>query len=91
MACNCNRCRRNRNREVEVVECPTETVVNTKTREKIIKHIHPKEIINVHRTIVKHEHCYPVTERDVFETIDEGDDRGCCGGRRSRRRRNWLF
>lgn len=74
--------RENRNREEEVITCPTETVVNTHTREKVIKHIHPKEIINVHRTVIKHKHRYPVCERDVFETVVEGDDRGC--GRHNR-------
>ncbi|MGM9925360.1 MAG: CotD family spore coat protein [Bacillus sp. (in: firmicutes)] len=85
-------------REEEVITCPTETVVNTNTRERIVKHIHPKEIINVHRTVIKHEHCYPVEERDVYETIVEGDESSCGCGRKSnkhrcchRRRRNCCW
>ncbi|WP_052343679.1 CotD family spore coat protein [Bacillus massiliigorillae] len=79
-------------RREEIVTCPTETEVRTRTKEVIVKHIHPKEIINVHRTVIKNEHCFPVHERDVHETVVEGES-GChrkheCGESRECHHRN---
>lgn len=86
MSCDCSKCRKRRkerNKE-EVITCPTKTETRTRTKEKVVKHIHPKEIINVHRTVIRHKHEYPVFEKDVFETVVKGDDRGCCKKRHKR-------
>ncbi|WP_438824905.1 CotD family spore coat protein [Bacillus sp. JJ722] len=63
MSCNCRRCRGHEEREEEIITCSTETEVKTRTKERVVKHIHPKEIIHVNRTIIKHEHLFPVHER----------------------------
>lgn len=70
LGCNCRYCREDRERD-EVYTGPTERVVKTNTRTRRVKHIHPTEVINVNRTVVRNEHYYPVTERDVYETIEE--------------------
>jgi spore coat protein D len=70
MGCNCRKCRGNAQRD-EVIVSPTETVVNTRTRTRVVKHIHPTEVINVNRTVVRNEHYFPVTEREVNETVEE--------------------
>ena len=70
MGCNCRKCRERSQRD-EVVVSPTETVVNTRTRTRVVKHIHPTEVINVNRTVVRNEHFYPVREREVNETVEE--------------------
>ncbi|MEH6944862.1 CotD family spore coat protein, partial [Bacillus sp. JJ722] len=79
MGCDCNKCkkRRKEKRKEKIITCPTKTEKRIRTKKKVVKHIHPKEIINVHRTVIKHKHEYPVCERDVFETVVKGDDRGC--------------
>ncbi|MEH6943834.1 CotD family spore coat protein [Bacillus sp. JJ722] len=78
MSCNCSKCReRPGERDDEIITCPTQTEVRTRTQERVVKHIHPKEIIHVHRTLIKHKQEYPVHERDVYETVVEGDDSGC--------------
>lgn len=60
------------NIRVKTITCPTKTVVRTRTTEIVKKHIHPTEIINVNRTIIRNEHVYPVHEREVNETIEKG-------------------
>lgn len=55
---------------------PTETIVNTRTKKRVVKNIHPTEVINVNRTVIRNEHFYPVTEREVHETIVENYDCG---------------
>lgn len=70
-----NRCH-NEQREEEVFTCPTKTVVNTRTNERVVRHIHPTEIIHVNRTIIRNEHFFPVTEREVFEVVEEEFDCG---------------
>lgn len=62
--------------QVETIVYPTETIVNTRTRTRVIRRIHPTEIINVNRTIIRNENFYPVTERNVNETIEENFDCG---------------
>lgn len=75
---------------VETITCPTKKVVRTKTTEIVRKHIHPTEIINVNRTIIRNEHHYPVHEREVQETIEKGTP-GCGKDReRSRCSPFWL-
>ncbi|KMY49622.1 CotD family spore coat protein [Peribacillus loiseleuriae] len=70
MSCNCRRCREKAQRE-EVITSPTKTVVNTRTKERVVKHIHPTEVINVNRTVVRNEHFFPVHEREVNEVVEE--------------------
>lgn len=65
----CNGNDRPQNDNVEV--SPTETVVNTRTKQRVVKNIHPTEVINVNRTVIRNEHFYPVTEREVQETVVE--------------------
>jgi len=55
---------------------PTETVVRTTTNEKRIRNIHPTEVINVNRTVIRNENYFPVTERQVNETVVEDFDCG---------------
>ncbi|MCU9612337.1 spore coat protein [Caldibacillus lycopersici] len=76
MGCNNNNqsgCEKHRE---EVIVSPTERIVNTRTNTRTIKRIHPTEIINVNRTIIRNENFYPVTEREVNETIEENYDCG---------------
>ncbi|GGB41608.1 hypothetical protein GCM10011409_18910 [Lentibacillus populi] len=80
---------RNRRQE-DIITCPTKTVVRTKTTERVRKHIHPTEVINVNRTVIRNEHYYPVYEREVNETVEKGSP-GC--GRDAGRpgcRRSWI-
>ncbi|MBM7713520.1 CotD family spore coat protein [Siminovitchia sp. FSL H7-0308] len=55
----------------ETIVSPTKKIVRRKTRKRVRKHIHPTEVINVNRTIIRNEHYYPVYEREVKETIEE--------------------
>ena len=78
----------------ETIVSPTETIVNTRTNTRTIRHIHPTEIINVNRTVIRNENFYPVTEREVNETVVENLD---CGKdvknprcRPSRPRPRWI-
>ncbi|OZI10678.1 hypothetical protein CEW92_15600 [Bacillaceae bacterium SAS-127] len=64
-------CRRGRPEGDNVIVNPTETVVNTRTNTKVVKTIHPTEVINVNRTVIRNENFYPVTEREVNETVVE--------------------
>ena len=70
----CDGNERPQNDNVEV--SPTKTVVNTRTNKRVVKNIHPTEVINVNRTVIRNEHFYPVTEREVKETIVENYDCG---------------
>lgn len=72
--CGCNRRRRPQHDNVEV--SPTETVVNTRTKKRVVKHVHPTEVINVNRKVIKNKHFYPVNEREVNETVVEDYDCG---------------
>lgn len=74
MGCNCRKCREKHHEEV--ITSPTKTVVNTTTDHKVVKHIHPTEVINVKRTVVRNEHFYPVHERTVHEVVEESFDCG---------------
>ena len=70
-------CEGNKRPQSDSVEVsPTETVVNTRTKKRVVKNIHPTEVINVNRTIIRNEHFYPVTEREVNETVVEDYDCG---------------
>ncbi|MFD2046638.1 CotD family spore coat protein [Ornithinibacillus salinisoli] len=60
----------------EVIYSPTRNVVNTTTNERTIKRVHPTQVENVNRTIVRNENYYPVTESDVNETVVENYDCG---------------
>ncbi|MGG4266420.1 CotD family spore coat protein [Peribacillus simplex] len=73
MSSNRRRCHEQRE---EVIISPTKTIVNTRTNRRVVKHIHPTEIVNVNRTIVSNEHYYPVSEREVCETVEESFDFG---------------
>ncbi|QHA36319.1 hypothetical protein D5E69_11120 [Rossellomorea marisflavi] len=66
---------RDRDRD-EVIVNPTQRVVNTRTKTRTVKNIHPTEIINVNRTIVRNENYYPVRTREVNETVVENYDCG---------------
>lgn len=75
-SCGCHRSNRNRNcgcnnNVDEVIVNPTRIVENTRTRNKVVKHIHPTEVVNVNRTIVRNEHFFPVREREVNEKVEE--------------------
>ena len=72
MSCNCNRrCRCEKPQWDDVVISPTEKIVNKRTKHRVVKHIHPTEVINVNREIIRNEHFYPITEREVHETLEE--------------------
>ncbi|PJN89052.1 MULTISPECIES: CotD family spore coat protein [Bacillaceae] len=86
MSCNCRRCREQRE---EVITDPTRTVVNTRTNRRVVKHIHPTEVINVNRTVVRNEHYYPVYERDVYETVEENVNCGSNPNNNNRCRPFW--
>lgn len=73
----------------EVITCPTKTVVRTRTTERVRKFIHPTEIINVHKTVIRNEHHYPVYEREVNETVEKGSP-GCGKRDRERPRHSWI-
>ncbi|MFW0781201.1 CotD family spore coat protein [Rossellomorea marisflavi] len=60
----------------EVIVNPTQRVVNTRTKTRTVKNIHPTEIINVNRTIIRNENYYPVRTREVNETGVENYDCG---------------
>lgn len=68
--CDCDRDR------VEDIVSPTNRIVNTRTRTRTIRRIHPTEVINVNRTIIRNENFYPVMEREVNETVVEDFDCG---------------
>ncbi|MDQ0273284.1 CotD family spore coat protein [Cytobacillus purgationiresistens] len=74
--CGCNNGGRNRPSREEVIVCPTKTVVNTRTNHRNVKYVHPTEVINVHKTIVRNRHSFPVSERDVYETVEENENIG---------------
>lgn len=56
---------------VEEIVSPTNTVVKTRTKTRTIRRIHPTEIINVNRTVIRNENFFPVTQRQVNETVVE--------------------
>lgn len=60
----------------EVIVRPTETIVNTKTKHRTVKTIHPTHVVNVNRTIVRNENFYPVTQETVNQTVVENYDCG---------------
>ncbi|QTM98727.1 hypothetical protein ERJ70_05095 [Sediminibacillus dalangtanensis] len=60
----------------EMVVHPTERVVNTRTRQRVVKNVHPTEVENVNRTVVRNENYYPVRNYDVNETVVEDYDCG---------------
>ncbi|MFD2210283.1 CotD family spore coat protein [Virgibacillus halophilus] len=90
--CNCHHSNRNncncRGKE-EVVVDPTRTIVNTNTRKRVVKHVHPTEVINVNRTVVRNEHFFPVSEREVNETVEENYNCGQDPERRGNCRPFW--
>lgn len=69
---------RNNNRDrccdhdrVEEIVSPTRQIVNTRTKTRTVRRIHPVEVINVNRTVVRNENFFPVTQRTVNETVEE--------------------
>ncbi|WP_099157736.1 CotD family spore coat protein [Virgibacillus ndiopensis] len=60
----------------EVIVNPTERVVNTRTNRRTVKNIHPTEVENVNRTIIRNEHYYPVSNSEVNETVVRDYDCG---------------
>jgi spore coat protein D len=86
----------NHGRGDKTIVSPTETVVNTRTNVRTIRHIHPTEVINVNRNVIRNEHFYPVTEREVNETVVEDFDCGRdvnnprCRPRNNRPRPRWI-
>ena len=69
-------CNNNDVSPIEEVVYPTRTVVNNNTNHRTVRSIRPIEVINVNRTVVRNENYYPVTERDVNETVVEEYDCG---------------
>lgn len=75
--CGCSKCRNNNNNDnVETITSPTRQVVRTTTDHKTVRYIHPTKIKNVHRTIVRNENYYPVSESDFGETVVENYECG---------------
>ncbi|MGG0715978.1 CotD family spore coat protein [Robertmurraya massiliosenegalensis] len=68
--CGCDDNRGNVQGVKTIVE-PTETIVKVHTNHRTVRRIHPTEIINVNRTVVRNENFYPVTERQVNEVVEE--------------------
>ncbi|WP_313429642.1 CotD family spore coat protein [Siminovitchia terrae] len=81
----------NHGKREEIITCPTKTEVRTRTTERVRKFIHPTEIINVHRTVIRNEHVYPVHEREVHETVEKGSP-GCGESDMGKHRRgpSWI-
>ncbi|WP_246010447.1 CotD family spore coat protein [Bacillus yapensis] len=61
---------------VEEIVSPTRQIVNTRTKTRTVRRIHPVEVINVNRTVVRNENFFPVTQRTVNETVEENFDCG---------------
>ncbi|KAB8126646.1 hypothetical protein F9U64_19550 [Gracilibacillus oryzae] len=57
--------------EDEMIVSPTRRVTNTRTNYRTVKHIHPTEVLNVNRTVVRNENYYPVRNSNVNETVVE--------------------
>lgn len=72
--CQCSRCRNSNRDDVRVH--PTRHEVRTTNSVKTVKNIHPTEIKNVHRNIIRNENYYPVRESNVNETVVENYDCG---------------
>ncbi|MDF1510070.1 CotD family spore coat protein [Robertmurraya sp. DFI.2.37] len=60
----------------KTIVSPTETIVKVHTTQRTVRRIHPTEIINVNRTVVRNENFYPVTQRQVNEVVEENYDCG---------------
>ncbi|ASK63958.1 hypothetical protein CFK37_18230 [Virgibacillus phasianinus] len=60
----------------EMIVHPTKRVKNTRTNHRVVKNIHPTEVENVNRTVIRNENYYPVTHSDVNETVVENYDCG---------------
>jgi spore coat protein D len=71
-----NNSRRNCSDREETIVNPTRRIVNTRTNERIINNVHPTEIVDVNRTIIKNRNYYPVTRSQVNETFVEDYDCG---------------
>ncbi|OZU88969.1 hypothetical protein CIL03_08085 [Virgibacillus indicus] len=50
---------------------PTKRVKNIRTNHRVVKNIHPTEVVNVNRTVIRNENYFPVTNSDVNETVVE--------------------
>ncbi|PWU69227.1 CotD family spore coat protein [Gracilibacillus dipsosauri] len=55
---------------------PTRRVQNTRTEYQTVKNIHPTEVRNVNRTVIRNQNYYPVYNSDVNETVVEDYDCG---------------
>ncbi|MEN1968251.1 CotD family spore coat protein [Lentibacillus sp. N15] len=60
----------------EVIVNPARRVEKTKTNTRVVKNIHPTEVVNVNRTVIRNENYYPVTHSNVNETVVENYDCG---------------
>lgn len=69
--CNDNRGNVQGAQDVKTIVEPTETIVRVNTTKRTVRRIHPTEIINVNRTVVRNENFFPVTERQVNEVVQE--------------------
>ncbi|MFS0752355.1 spore coat protein [Oceanobacillus sp. 1P07AA] len=76
--CKCSKCQNhnNNNDYVETITSPTRQIVRNTTDHRTVRYIHPTKIKNVHRTIVRNENYYPVSESDFEETVVENYDCG---------------
>lgn len=74
-SCGCSKCR-DKDR-VESIVHPTRHVVKERTNHRTVRNIHPTQVQNVNRTIVRNENYYPVEESNVEETVVENYDCGC--------------
>ena len=68
---NNNRCNSVSPAEDKVIVHPTKHVVKNTTNHRTVKNIHPTEVENVNRTIIRNEHFYPVSNSNVNETVVE--------------------
>ncbi|XXM73848.1 spore coat protein [Lysinibacillus sphaericus] len=63
--------RKNCSDNEETIVNPTRRIVKTRTNERVVNNVHPTEIVEVNRTIVKNRNYYPVTRSQVNETVVE--------------------
>ncbi|MET3195044.1 CotD family spore coat protein [Gottfriedia sp. OAE603] len=55
---------------------PTQRVTNTNTYYRTVRNIHPTEVENINRTVIRNENYYPVYNSDVNETVVKNYDCG---------------
>lgn len=60
----------------EVIVNPVRRVTNTNTNYRTVRNIHPTEVQNVNRTVIRNENYYPVYNNNVNETVVQNYDCG---------------